>query len=1674
MKKQLLFSLLFSLLIVSGFENKSNAQTIVYSQYFISGGTPTTQCTAWETFRASLLSTYAYTSFTISGSADPTGITCSSPTITLAVANAMRTGTSYASTFGGYTWTVNAGCTTGSGCTSTPVELGVIGSCACSTGYDLRPNIGNNNWGGINGVTCGAASQTMIVTFNYTPPSACSGSVTAGTATGPSTACGSTSFSLGLTGSTFASGITYQWQSSTSSTGPWTNITGGTTLSFTTTETATTYYRCYIVCTSASTSDTSSTHLVTYTPCYCTPSWLYASAACTSYGMYINPFTLTGYTGAINDVGACTGTGYEDNSSTMSCTLQQGTSYTANIGTGTSYTLNCQAWIDFNNDGTFQTSESVGGVNGIIGGTNALGITIPTGAAGAATGSHRMRVVAIYNGYGTTYPSISPCPSGSYPYYYGDARDYTVNIVPICPFTLSATNNGPVCPGGSVTITGTTTASGWSWSGPGSFTSTLLSTTITGISTGGTYTFTATNGSCSTSVTTTVAMTTAPATPVITPAHDTICNGGSVMLYVPSSGTNLLPVQSWESGVPGTWSILTGGVGTAWFQIVGTSTSLPATGGTPTGGGTYVAEFNSFSIGSGGHSTLCSPSFSTAGTYGNTVTFWMYRDPGYAGYTLEGVTIYQNSTPSLTGATSLGYVPRWNGTGITGGVTGVSMPTTAGWYQYTCTITGSSSTNYLMFYAYSQFGNNTYIDLISTTGTPSVPTWSPTTYLFSNSGLSTAYTTGTAMDTVYVHPTTVTTPTVITYYATVTNGTCSSTDSSVITINPAVTSISGPTQVCVGATITVSDGTSGGTWSSSAPGIASVGSTSGVVTGNATGTATILYTIGGCSASVTITVQPSPAAISGVAAVCQGGGTSLLSDATTGGTWSSSNTTFATVGSSTGFVTAYLAGTPTISYTSSSTGCSATIPFTVNPTPAAISGTPMICFGLTTTLLDASGTGTWTSFNPGVASINPSTGVATGVSLGTTTITFTLPTTCFTTLIVTVNPLPTAILGRDTVCEGSTVLLSDMTGGGTWSSGLSGTASIGSSTGLVTGVSSGSAPVTYTVNASGCIATANVWVNPLPALISGQNYACAAGSSTSLSDATGGGTWSSSDTSVAVVSTSGLVTSSTSGVTIITYSLPTGCLRTDVVTINPLPSNIYGPDSVCFGYTTVVMDSTSGGYFTSSAPGIATVDSFTGAVHGLGVGTTMISYTASGTGCTNPRAFTVNPILTVGLSIASLSGTTVCADDIVTFITNPVNGGTSPVYQWKVNGVNSGSGTTFTLNPHNLDSVSCVMTSNGVCAIPSTTSAYLIMTVNPLVNPILNMSTSYPDDTLCIGKRDSFWVSSTYGGTSPVYQWSVNWVSVLTGSTSFAYTPANGDIVTCKMTSSSPCPRPDTVDATAVLVVQDYHIPTVAITSSDGTDICQGNRVNIVPTSTWGGWTPAFHWSLNGSNLGILPGYSYYPSNGDTIECTMISNYRCTMPNDTAVVKMGFVVEPVIQVHISGRSLIMYGQSDTLHANVINGGSSPTYQWGINGSPVGGATGSTFITPYLTNFDSVYCIVTTHGGACDGVAAFNWIIMEVGRTSISQVNSSINELQLIPNPNKGMFTVKGMISGDVETVEMTICDVVGQVVYKGNAEVKAGKLDKDIQLGTNLADGMYLLNMKTGTEKQVIRFSVNR
>lgn len=97
---------------------------------------------------------------TIYGSGNWAGVTLTDPTAIYNIVMALRGSTAYGPvTFNGRSWAVGL---CGSG-----YELSANGAvCSCTTGYDLRPCIGNSNWGGINGATCGGATQTMAVTFN--------------------------------------------------------------------------------------------------------------------------------------------------------------------------------------------------------------------------------------------------------------------------------------------------------------------------------------------------------------------------------------------------------------------------------------------------------------------------------------------------------------------------------------------------------------------------------------------------------------------------------------------------------------------------------------------------------------------------------------------------------------------------------------------------------------------------------------------------------------------------------------------------------------------------------------------------------------------------------------------------------------------------------------------------------------------------------------------------------------------------------------------------------------------------------------------------------------------------------------------------------------------------------------------------------------------------------------------------------------------------------------------------------------------------------------------------------------------------------------------------------------------------------------------------------------------
>ncbi len=577
--------------------------------------------------------------------------------------------------------------------------------------------------------------------------------------------------------------------------------------------------------------------------------------------------------------------------------------------------------------------------------------------------------------------------------------------------------------------------------------------------------------------------------------------------------------------------------------------------------------------------------------------------------------------------------------------------------------------------------------------------------------------------------------------------TCSQnqTGNAIITVNPTPT-IGGTFTACAGSTTQLTgSGTPAATpWLSSNTAVATISST-GLVMGVTPGTSTITYTNSdGCIATQAVTIT-SGATISGNLVICIGATTQLSGTGTPAVTtpWVSSNTAVATV-SNTGLVTSLTAGTTTITYTNSS-GCLDSKVVTVNPLPT-VTGSD-VCLGGSTQLTGsgtANATTPWVSSNTAVATVS-NTGLVTGVSVGSTTITYTNSNGCSNTLVLNVVGNP-AIGGTLNACIGATTQLSATgTPNATnpWTSSNPAVATV-SNTGLVTGVSAGTTTITFT-NSSSCQSTAVVTINPLPT-ITGNLNVCA-GLTTQLTGsptATATTPWTSSNTAIATISNTGLVTGVSAGTTTITYTNSNGCSQTAVVTVNALPTaTIAGASTICAGTSTtftisgtpnatvVYSNGAANSNVVLNAAGTATVN--TGVLNTTTTYTLVSAQSAAPASCSNTLTgsitITVNPIPVM----SPVANMIVCPGDnvlIPVFTSNP----TGATYAWTNSNTAIGLGASGSGNIPTFTAVNAgIAPINGtVTVIPTLngcSGSSVTFTIGVSNNPSANAGT---DISLCI------------------------------------------------------------------------------------------------------------------------------------------------------------------------------------------------------------------------------------------------------------------------------------------------------------------------------------------------------
>ncbi len=118
--------------------------------------------------------------------------------------------------------------------------------------------------------------------------------------------------------------------------------------------------------------------------------------------------------------------------------------------------------------------------------------------------------------------------------------------------------------------------------------------------------------------------------------------------------------------------------------------------------------------------------------------------------------------------------------------------------------------------------------------------------------------------------------------------------------------------------------------------------------------------------------------------------------------------------------------------------------------------------------------------------------------------------------------------------------------------------------------------------------------------------------------------------------------------------------------------------------------------------------------------------------------------------------------------------------------------------------------------------------------------------------------------------------------------------------------------------------------------------------------------------------------------------------------------------------------------------------------------------------------MVTNNGICRA-ASFGWVYISEHPEGVTPVVSGSGGISVLPNPNKGEFTIKGTLgTATDEEIWLEVTDMLGQVVYREQVMAYSGKINQRITLGKETANGMYLLTLVSGTENKVFHIVIEQ
>lgn len=374
-------------------------------------------------------------------------------------------------------------------------------------------------------------------------------------------------------------------------------------------------------------------------------------------------------------------------------------------------------------------------------------------------------------------------------------------------------------------------------------------------------------------------------------------------------------------------------------------------------------------------------------------------------------------------------------------------------------------------------------------------------------------------------------------------------------------------------------------------------------------------------------------------------------------------------------------------------------------------------------------------------------------------------------------------------------------------------------------------------------------------------------------------------------------------------------------------------------------------------------------VDGVSIGATT-TYTFTNISVSHSISASFVAQVTPSVTLTASPSNHICAGANVTFTASATNGGSSPVYNFKINGNSVQNGSSNILSSSSLtnnDDVSCTIVANNFCQTSAIANSNNIqMTIDISLTPSISLLAD--NNNVCTGTNIAFTAVATNGGTAPSYNFMINGNSVQ-NSISNTYSSSslnNNDMVTCTLTANNVCQTSATAMSNNInMSFIAYLTPSVSIGSNSGLNVCSGSTVVFTATPVNGGANPTYNFSVNGNSVQNSSSSTFSSSslnNNDIISCVMSSNNPCQTTNtaNSNTLMMTLIANATPTVSIATNThTICSGTNVVFNATPVNGGNTPLFQWKKNGINVG-SNSSSYSDSSINNNDSVWCVLTSN------------------------------------------------------------------------------------------------------------------